>query len=194
MYNTASPLDSNYIEAQYPPRCYVSKKKKISASDQGRQRKELSLVESYKAHGTCKWDASADKVSFTDEADRVAHVARLPPPYSSAGIATLPVSMYNANCSSGMALINNTYIFDHEDDGTIKPRSAGATSPMPSSASLQPTVDVPPETPRSGGPSSQPSSPTSMLPDDDTDLLVAKQVMFIKPRVKPSLILISPGP
>lgn len=194
MYDTAAPLDSKYIKSQHLPRCYASKEKKISASDQGHQNIELSLAESYKAPGTCEWDASADELSSADEADRVAHFATLPPPYLSDGIFTRSVSMCNTNSSSGTTFISNTFIFDHEDDGTIELRSAGATSLMPSPSSLQQTVYVPPETPSSGGLSSRSSSPTSALSDDDTDLLVAEKVTFIKPRVKPKLILIGPGP
>ncbi|EAU30382.1 predicted protein [Aspergillus terreus NIH2624] len=194
MYDSAPPLDLQYIKSQHLPRRYDSEEEEISESELGGQENAFSPVESYKAPGTCDSDTSTDELSNAED-ERAAHFARLLPPYSSAGLGSRPVSMDTVKRSSGTTFVADSYIFDHDDDVIIELPSPDATSPMTSPTFLQPTVYVPPESPVSMRPSSsRSSSPTSMLSDDDTDVLVAEQVTFVKPRPKPSLILISPAP
>ncbi|KAL5364208.1 hypothetical protein BJX96DRAFT_130274 [Aspergillus floccosus] len=193
MYESAPPLDLQYIKSRHLPRRYDSDEEEISESELGGQENAFSPVDSYKAPGTCDSDASADELSNAED-ERAAQFARLLPPYSSAGLGSRPVSMDTVKRSSGTTFVADSYIFDHDDDVIIELPSPDATTPMTSPTFLQPTVYVPPESPVSMRPSSRSSSPTSMLSDDDTDVLVAEQVTFVKPRPKPNLILISPAP
>ncbi|KAF9891563.1 hypothetical protein FE257_004032 [Aspergillus nanangensis] len=199
MYETAPPLDLKYIKERHLPQQYDSEEEEISESEQGGQENEnaFSPVESYKAAGTFDSDASADEMSNADtsdsEGEKAAQFARLLPPYSSAVLASRPVSMDTVKRSSGTTFAADSYIFDHDDDVIIELPSPNSTSPMQSPTFLQPTVYVPPESPASSRrPSSRSSDRSSMLSDDDTDVFVAEQVTFVKPRPKPNLILISP--
>ncbi|KAL4888618.1 hypothetical protein BDV59DRAFT_137544 [Aspergillus ambiguus] len=199
MYDTAPPLDLEYIKQQHLPRRYDSEEEEVSESELGGQENAFSPVESYKAPGTFDSDTSADELSNADDvldldAEKDAQFARLLPPYSSTGLGSRPVSMDTVKRSSGTTFVADSYIFDHDDDVIIELPSPDTTSPMQSPTLLQPTVYIPPESPVSMRPSSRSSSPTSMLSDDDTDVLVAEQVTFVKPRPKPNLILISPSP
>ncbi|KAE8154247.1 hypothetical protein BDV25DRAFT_148150 [Aspergillus avenaceus] len=190
MYDTAGPLQLDYINQRLLPRRYESDEEDISEPEMSGQDNAYSPVESYRAPGT--YDSADELDACESDKEKAGFPRLLSTTYPSSGKASRPVSIDTIKRSSDTTFVADSYIFDHDDDVIIELPSPDTTSPLQSPIFLQPNVYVP-ESPISTRPQSiQSLSSASMYSEDETDVLVAEQVKYVEPVSKPSLILISP--
>ncbi|RAH49258.1 uncharacterized protein BO95DRAFT_13069 [Aspergillus brunneoviolaceus CBS 621.78] len=195
MYQTAAPLDLDYLNQQLLPRQYESEEEETSESELGSHDHAFSPI---KTAGPYDSDMSADEVSSVNSpqspSDQTAF-ARLLSTHAATGKTSRPVSLDTVKRSSGTTFVPESYMFDDDDDVIIELPSPGSTSPLRSPVFLQPTVYQPPQSLRHQR-RSRSSSPCSVysLDDsvDDSDVCVAEKVTIVEPIAKPNLILISP--
>ncbi|KAI9933138.1 hypothetical protein ASPWEDRAFT_29998 [Aspergillus wentii DTO 134E9] len=193
MYDTAGSLDLHCMKQQNLPRRYESEEEDISEPELG-QDHAYSPVEPQRAAGSFDSDLSADDLSNIDPESDVEsiEVPRLLSPYpSTTNKESRPVSMDTVKRSS----MADSLIFDHDEDFIIELPSPGSTPPIPSPFILQPRVYVPPATPRPERPQSprSPSTASVVSSDEESDVMVAEQVVYLEPISKPSIVVISPS-
>lgn len=110
-----------------------------------------------------------------------------------------PFTALNIDMAKGMGMNafhhHHHHHHHHNDQMIVKVPSPRPTSPLDARFLLQPTVYVPPDSPRSASSLFfRSSSPVSMLADDEMDMdqvLMAKRVTYVEPATRPSVIIVN---
>lgn len=193
MYRSADALSLDYTNQQLLLRRYESDEEEISESEHGGHDNAFSPVDD--TTGTFS-DMSTEELSrgAEPEAENRQVDQRLAP-YPLNGRKSRPVSIDTVKRSSNATFAPDSIVYDDDDDDDviIELPPPDQMSPLQSPIFLQPTVYVPPGSPRSTAarPMRSPS-PTSVFSVEETDVLVAEQVTYVEPISKPHLIQISP--
>ncbi|KAJ5113966.1 hypothetical protein N7456_002500 [Penicillium angulare] len=188
MYESTTSLDLHRLSRQSLQKRYESDEEDVSESDAGGPDFVPSLVGSQRA-GTIDSDLSADENSHMDpDSDREdhllapCHVAKRP----------RPVSMDTVKRSSDATFVENTRVFDPEDDMVLE-------LPLPPSPPelgsehlfLQPAIYVSPNTPPAHHQRSRSPSPSSIFSLENAEIHVAKKITLMEPPTRPTLVFIN---
>ncbi|KXG49848.1 uncharacterized protein PGRI_058160 [Penicillium griseofulvum] len=162
---------------------YESDEEAVSESDTGTQDLLSSPVGS--RAGIYDSDLSADDNSLDPDSDRDEHT--LAPPIVK---RPRPVSTATIKRNSTATFDEDTYVFDPEDQMIFELPPSDSPPQLASSTFLQPSIYVWPK-PQPATSRSRSTSPSSVYSVDEADIEVAKQVTFMEPRTRPTLVFIN---
>ncbi|KAJ6132209.1 hypothetical protein N7471_007424 [Penicillium samsonianum] len=164
---------------------YESDEEAVSESDTGVQDLLSSPVGSQA--GIFDSDLSADENSHMDpDSDRDEHI--LAPPTVK---RTRPVSSATIKRNSNATFDEDTYVFDPEEQMVLELPPSDSPPQLASSTFLQPSIYVWPKPPQPANSRSRSTSPSSVFSVEDADIQVAKEVTFMEPRTRPTVVLIN---
>lgn len=164
---------------------YESDEEAVSESDTGAQDLLSSPVGSQA--GIFDSDLSADENSHIDpDSDRDEHI--LAPPTVK---RTRPVSSATIKRNSNSTFDEDTYVFDPEEQMVLELPPSDSPPQLASSTFLQPSIYVWPKPPQPANSRSRSTSPSSVFSVEDADIQVAKEVTFMEPRTRPTVVLIN---
>lgn len=188
MYESTTSLDLHRLSWHSLQERYESDEEAMSESDTGAQ--DLlsspmgSPVESQRA-AIFDSDLSADDASHMDpDSDGEEHLL-VPPTVK----RPRPVSTDTIKRTSNAAFDEDAYVFDPEEQMVFELPSPDSPPQLASSIFLQPSVYVSPKpkpTTRSRS-----TSPSSVFSVEEADIQVAKQVTFMEPQMRPTVVLIN---
>ncbi|CAG8886791.1 unnamed protein product [Penicillium nalgiovense] len=184
MFEPTSSLSLHRLSRHSLQDRYESDEEAVSESDTGAQDLLSSPVGSQT--GIFDSDLSADEHSPMDpDSDRDEDV--LAPPIVK---RPRPVSSATIKRNSNATFDEDTYVFDPEEQMVLELPPSDSPPQLASSTFLQPSIYVWPKPPQSASSRSRSTSPSSVFSVEEADIQVAKEVTFMEPRTRPTVVLI----
>ncbi|CAG8899820.1 unnamed protein product [Penicillium egyptiacum] len=185
MFEPTSSLSLHRLSRHSLQDRYESDEEAVSESDTGAQ----DLLSSPVGSQTEIFDSdlSADENSHTDpDSDRDEDILA-PPTVKRAR----PVSSATIKRNSNATFDEDTYVFDPEEQMVLELPPSDSSPQLASSTFLQPSIYVWPKPPQPATSRSRSTSPSSVFSVEEADIQVAKEVTFMEPRTRPTVVLIN---
>ncbi|KAJ5470260.1 hypothetical protein N7530_007617 [Penicillium desertorum] len=184
MFEPTSSLSLHRLSRHSLQDRYESDEEAVSESDTGAHDLLSSPVGSQT--GIFDSDLSADGHSHMDpDSDRDEDILA-PPTVKRAR----PVSSATIKRNSNATFDEDTYVFDPEEQMVLELPPSDSPPQLASSTFLQPSIYVWPRPPQPASSRSRSTSPSSVFSVEEADIQVAKEVTFMEPRTRPTVVLI----
>ncbi|KAJ6146718.1 hypothetical protein N7497_008700 [Penicillium chrysogenum] len=184
MFEPTSSLSLHRLSRHSLQDRYESDEEAVSESDTGAQDLLSSPVGSQT--GIFDSDLSADEHPHMDPDSDRDEDTLAPPTVKRAR----PVSSATIKRNSNATFDEDTYVFDPEEQIVLELPPSDSPPQLASSTFLQPSIYVWPKPPQPASSRSRSTSPSSVFSVEEADIQVAKEVTFMEPRTRPTVVLI----